>query len=211
MKRIALVGGTGKTGNLFLEKALHLGHEVRALARDPQKIRLKHPNLHVVKGDVLNVKDVDTLLEGTDIVFSLFGHVKGSPPNLQSDGTRNLVEMMKAHNMSRIISLSGGGLSFPEKDQPGIPDKLIRLIMKIAVPNILNDAKAHAKVLRQADVKWIIVRAPRLTNDPEKGTYRVGWVGVNSSTKITRGDLANFLTTLIEERNYIHQMPFVSD
>jgi len=38
---------------------------------------------------------------------------------------------MKGKNVERIISLSGGGLPFPEKDEPKFADKLIRTIMKI--------------------------------------------------------------------------------
>jgi len=57
----------------------------------------------------------------------------------------------------------------------------------------------------------MIVRAPRLTNDAPQGTYRVGWVGVNASTKIARADLADFLVTQLEDETYNFQMPFVSN
>lgn len=210
MKTIALFGGTGKTGRHFLEKAIHTGHRVKALARTPEKVTLQHPNLTIIKGDVLQLETVAQTIEDTDIVFSLFGHVKGSPPNLQTDGTRNILGAMEQYSVERIISLSGGGLPFPEKDKPKLPDKVIRLIMKVAVPKVLNDAIAHAQVLKNSPSKWTIVRGPRLTDEPEKGNYRVGWVGVNASTKIGRADLADFLLHLVEEEKFVHEMPFVS-
>lgn len=209
-KKIALFGASGQTGQHFLTLALEKGYEVRALVRNPQSIRQNNPKLTVVKGDVLNIDDVQKVLEGVDIVVSLFGHVKGSPEWLQTNGTKNIVQAMKEKNVGRIISLSGGGLPFPEKDEPKFADKLIRTIMKIVVPKILNDAIKHHEVLKSSGLKWTIVRGPRLTNDSKTGTYRVGWVGVNASTKISRADLAAFIVSQVEDEQFNFQMPFVS-
>ncbi len=210
MKKIALFGATGQTGRKFLEAAIEKGYEVKALVRDKTKLPFTHARLSIVEGDVLNIDDVSKAVEGADMVVSLFGHVKNSPAWLQTNGTKNILAAMDKHDVQRIISLSGGGLPFPEKDQPKFADHLIRTIMKIAVPKILNDAIAHADVLKTSSKKWVIVRGPRLTNDERLGTYRVGWVGVNASTKISRSDLADFIVTLVEDERYNYQMPFVS-
>jgi len=210
-KQITLLGATGQTGSKFLAAALEAGHEVKVLVRDMSKLKTQHHNLTVEKGDVLDSGDVDRAVKGSDVVVSLFGHVKGSPEWLQTNGTKNLVEAMKKHGLTRIISLSGGGLPFPEKDKPKFADKLIRTIMKIAVPKVLNDAIKHAEVLKESGLEWTIVRGPRLTNDPKKGTYREGWVGVNASTKISRTDLADFILTQVDDTTYKYQMPFVSN
>jgi putative NADH-flavin reductase len=210
MKKIALFGGSGQTGMEFLKIALDNGYQVKALARSPQKFSIKHPKLEVVLGDVLVEQDVTAVVKGCDVVVSLFGHVKGSPEWLQTNGTKNIVAAMKQEKVEKIISLSGGGLPFPEKDQPKMPDKMIRFIMKIAVPKILNDAIKHHKILENSKLKWIIVRGPRLTNDKKTGNYRVGWVGVNASTKIARADLADFILKQIDDEQFLYQMPFVS-
>ena len=210
MKKIALFGATGQTGQKFLEVAINHGYEIKTLVRDRTKIKNSSPKLTVFEGDVLNQQDVNKVIEGTDIVVSLFGHVKGSPEWLQTDGTKNIISAMQKYSVERIISLSGGGLPFPEKDKPKFADHLIRTIMKIAVPKVLNDAIAHADVLKAGNKKWVIVRGPRLTNDERNGSYRVGWVGVNASTKISRSDLADFILRQIEDESFNFQMPFVS-
>jgi putative NADH-flavin reductase len=210
MKKIALFGGSGRTGQHFLEQALAEGYDVRALVRDPKKISQQSDQLKLIVGDVLQPEDVDKTVQGSDIVVSLFGHVKGSPEWLQTNGTKNIISAMQKHGVERIISLSGGGLPFPEKDEPKFADRLIRGIMKIAVPKVLKDAIEHAKVLRESDRKWVIVRAPRLTDGERVGEYREGWVGVNASTKISRADLADFILKQVEDEKYNQQMPFVS-
>lgn len=209
-KKIALFGATGQTGQKFLELAINHGYKVKVLVRDKAKLTLQSPSVTIIEGDVLNLQDVNNTVQGTEIVVSLFGHVKGSPEWLQTNGTKNIVSAMQNFNVERIISLSGGGLPFPERDKPKFADHLIRFIMKITVPKILNDAIAHADVLKASNKKWVIVRGPRLTNDARVGNYRVGWVGVSASTKISRFDLADFILTQVEDESFNFQMPFVS-
>lgn len=142
-------------------------------------------------------------------MLSLFGHVKGSSPTLQTDGTRIIVEAMRKHGLSRLVTLSGGGLH-AEQDRPGIADRIIRGLLKALSGPVLADAEGHLEVLENSGLEWTVVRGPRLTEKPGSGAYRVGWVGVNASTQISRDDLADFIVTQIDDRTYIRQMPFVS-
>ena len=210
MKKIALFGASGQTGQQFLIQALQKGYAVKALVRNVNSISQKSFQLELIQGDVLNLIDVEKTIEGCDVVISLFGHVKNSPEWLQSDGTDNIIKAMKKHGISKIVSLSGGGLPYPEKDEPKFMDKVIRTIMSIVVPKVLNDAIKHGELLRNSGLKWSIVRGPRLTNDPKVGKYRVGWVGVNGSSKVGRADLADFIVTQIEDDSFAYQMPFIS-
>lgn len=210
MQKIALFGGSGRTGQQFLNQALAQGYTVKVLARTPEKITQQSAQLEVIKGDVLDAAAVAQVVAGTDIVVSLFGQVKGSPAWVQTEGTQNIISAMQKHDIKRIISLSGGGLPYKEKDRPKLPDHLIRFIMRLAVPQILNDAQKHYEALQASDLDWTIVRAPRLTDGARRGQYRVGWVGVNASTQISRADLADFIITQLNDKTFYNQLPFVS-
>jgi putative NADH-flavin reductase len=180
------------------------------LVRNTSKLKQTAPNLKVIEGDVLNIDDVNKAVEGADIVVSLFGRVKNSPDLLQTNGTKNIIAAMQKYNVPRIISLSGGALPYPEIDKPRFVDKIFVSIMNLVAKKMLDDAKAHYEVLKNSNIKWIVVRGPRLTNDVKKGTYKIGWVAVNASTKISREDLATFIVTQIEDEKFNYQMPFVS-
>lgn len=209
MTTIALFGATGKTGQEFLKLALRQGYSLKVLVRTPAKLPSTGPQVEVVVGDVLNPADVDRTVQGTTVVVSLFGQVKGSPKDVQTVGTRNIVAAMKKHGVDKIISLSGGGLP-DAHDQPKLADHLIRGIMKLLVPQVLTDAAGHADVLRASGLNWQVVRGPRLTDKPFTGGYRVGWVGVNAGTSIGRPDLADFILRQVESDEFSYQMPFVS-
>lgn len=209
MPVIALFGGTGRTGSRVLHRALAEGHEVRALVRDPNKLAVSSPALTLIRGDVLDAAAVDRTVAGSDAVLSLFGQVKGSPRTLQADGTKLIVEAMRAHGVTRIVTLSGGGLSAP-MDSPGPADRVIRFLLKTVSGHVLADAERHLAVLEASGLDWTVVRGPRLTDKPGVGRYRVGWVGVDASTQISRDDLADFILTQVDDRTFVGRMPFVS-
>ncbi|HMO39397.1 MAG TPA: SDR family oxidoreductase [Saprospiraceae bacterium] len=210
MQKIALFGGSGRTGQQFLNQALAQEYTIKALVRTPEKITQQSTQLEVIKGDVLDAAAVAQVVAGTDVVVSLFGQVKGSPAWVQTEGTQNIISAMQKHDIKRIISLSGGGLPYKEKDRPKLPDHLIRFIMRLAVPQILNDAQKHYEALQASGLDWTIVRAPRLTDGERRGQYRIGWVGVNASTQISRADLADFIIKQLNDKTFYNQLPFVS-
>ena len=208
-RTLALFGATGKTGRHVLSQALDAGHHVRALARRPEGLDA-HARLTIVAGDVRDGDAVRETVRGSDAVVSVFGQVKGSPPTLQTEGTQAIVDAMAEQGIRRIISLSGGGLPAEEHDEPKVPDKIIRWLLRRLSPAVLDDAISHLAVLRASGLDWTVVRGPRLTDAPATGTYRVGWVGVNASTQIARADLARFILTQLDDDTFVHELPFVS-
>lgn len=210
MRTIAVFGATGKAGRRVVQKALDAGFAVRALVRDPTRLAIDSPNLTVVVGDVLDAVAVAETVGQVDAVISVFGQVKGSPPTLQTDGTRNIVKAMHSAGVTRLVSLSGGGVPDPH-DRPKVPDHIIRFLLKRLSPQVLNDALGHVDVLKSSNLDWTVVRGPRLLDKPGNGRYRVGWAGVNASTKISYDDLADFIVKQVDDRTYVGQLPFVSD
>lgn len=210
MRTIAVFGATGKVGRRVVAKALATGFAVRALVRDPSRLHSESPQLTVVVGDVLDASAVTETITGADAVISVFGQVKGSPHTLQTEGTRNIVNAMKVAGITRLISLSGGALPDPH-DRPKVPDHIIRWLLKRISPQVLDDAVGHLDVLEASDLDWTVVRGPRLLHKPGRGRYRVGWVGVDASTKISYDDLADFVVTQVDDLAHVRQLPFVSD
>jgi uncharacterized protein YbjT (DUF2867 family) len=68
--RILLTGATGYVGGSLLPVLLAAGHEVRALARRPERASLPEA-CEVVKGDVSTGEGLDAALEGIDVAYYL--------------------------------------------------------------------------------------------------------------------------------------------
>ncbi len=192
-----------------MEQALAAGHEVRALVRDPLKLQIGHGRLVVIRGDVLDTAKVDETVAGTDAVLSVLGQTKTSPKDVQTRGTENIVAAMQKHGVRRLVSLTGAGVRDP-RDEPKLVDRAITFLLKRLQPDVLEDGVRHAEAIKASGLEWVIVRGPRLTEGSKKGEYRVGMVGKNSGTQISRADLAEFMLGQLTTDAHLRQMPVVS-
>ena len=77
--------------------------------------------------------------------------------------------------------------------------------------NVYEDMVRMVDVVRNSDLDWTIVRVPMLTEDPAKGEIKVAYVGKGMGSRITRADTADFLLQQLEDNNYLHQAPAISN
>jgi putative NADH-flavin reductase len=208
--RVAVFGATGRTGRLVVEQLREEGHEVVAFARDPSKILEGHDErLRVVRGDVLDAVAVEEAVEGADAVLVALGHTKTSTRDVQARGMENIVAAMRKHGVRRLVSLTGAGVRDP-KDEPKVVDRAITGLLKLLQRDVLEDAERHAGILRDSDLDWTLVRAPRLVDGERTGEYRAGYIGKDSGTKVSRADVADFMVRQLDDDEYLHRAPIVS-
>src|SRR5947209_10326309 len=72
--RLLIIGATGGTGRELVRQALQQGYQVTAFVRTPAKLKLQHPNLRTIKGDVLHYESVELAMRNQDVVVSALGH-----------------------------------------------------------------------------------------------------------------------------------------
>lgn len=206
--KLTVFGANGRTGRPLVQQALDKGHEVVAFVRDPAKLPLQHERLTIMQGDAM--EDVDPAVKGSDAVLSTIGQSKGSPKDLQTVATRNIVAAMEKYGVRRLVSLTGAGVDAPE-DRPKLINHIIKFALKTLSGPVLQDALGHVEVIKGSDLDWVIVRGPMLTEGPGTNNYRVGWVGVNTSARISRADLADFMLKQVTDNTYLRKLPMVSD
>lgn len=209
--KIALFGASGRTGQPLTRLALEKGHTVKALVRTPEKMKTAGEELQLIQGDsYAGIETVKQTVEGSDAVVSVLGHTKHSPDNLLKRSMLNITESMRASGVKRIILLTGAGVRFPE-DRPKFMDKFIRFLLKLTAGRVLQDSLDAAEIVKQPDLEWTVVRAPRLTEKPGSGSYRVGYAGVGVGIQASRENLARFIIDELEQGNHIKDGPVVSD
>lgn len=208
--RLTIFGASGRTGLPLVEQALAAGHEVTAFVRNPARLPIKHERLRVAQGDGADAAAVERAVQGADAVISALGPVKDAPSGVQTAATRHIVAAMRKHGVRRLVSLTGAGVATAE-DRPKLVNRLIRLALVTLAGDVLRDGEGHAQVIQSSDLDWVIVRGPVLTDGPHTGSYRVGWVGVNTGSRISRRDLAQFMLTQVTDNTYLRKMPMVSN
>jgi putative NADH-flavin reductase len=207
---ITIFGASGRTGKLLVQAALDAGHNVTAFVRDPAKLSIQHPALRLVQGDTSDSTAVARAIVGAEAVISGLGPVKGSPKDLLVTAQRNITKAMQAAGVRRYVLLTGAGVRDPQ-DQPKLIDKVFGFLLKLTAADVLKDSEDGVRLVQATGLDWIVVRGPRLTDAPKKGHYRVGYVGQNSGTQISRADLADFmLEQAVNESEWIRKMPMIS-
>ncbi|WP_020677142.1 SDR family oxidoreductase [Geopsychrobacter electrodiphilus] len=148
-KPIFVAGATGYIGGRLLPRLLDSGYQVRALVRAPEKLRdrpwAQHPNLSIIKGDVL---DSDALIQAIAGCRAAYYLVHSMSPEVKdfsvTDRTaaRNMVVAAEAANLEQIIYLSGLGEEQSELSH--------HLQSRTEVGNILRQGAVPVTILRAA-------------------------------------------------------------
>lgn len=107
--RILLTGASGYVGSQLLPGLVEAGHEVRCLARDPD--RLDAPGAEKVRGDVLAGTGLDEALDGIEVAYYLVHSMAGGGDFAERDrvAASNFAEAARKAGVRRVIYL--GGLS----------------------------------------------------------------------------------------------------
>lgn len=104
-KPIFVAGGTGYIGGRLIPRLLDAGYRVRALARAPEKLEDRlwadHPNLEIVKGNIL---DLDNLVAAVAPCRAAFYLVHSMLPDVADFAA---TDRTAAHNMAAAAAQAG--------------------------------------------------------------------------------------------------------
>ncbi|MAU11645.1 MAG: NmrA family transcriptional regulator [Anaerolineaceae bacterium] len=209
--KITIFGATGRTGILLVEQALAAGHEVVAFVRSPEKMPIEHISLSLVQGNVIHKEDVTKVITpDVDAVISVLGPTRNSSANLMAVAADNILNAMREKDVKRLIFMTGAGVSTPG-DQPKLINHIIKFALKALSGEVLKQSEQAVETVRNSDRRWTVVRVPMLTDASYTGKLRVGMVGVNTGSRLTRADAAAFILNQLTDETYIRKSPVISN
>ena len=189
--KIIIFGATGGTGQALVKQALEKGHMITVFVRNPEKVEIKHANLAVIKGDVLDATSVEGAVVGHDAVLVALGVKPPSRAIVVGPGTKNIINAMKKHGVKRLIVESAMFMD----DAVRKNSFLISILTKTFMKGLHADKLVQEAAIRESGLEWVIVRPVGLTNGPKTEIYRFG-----ESLKlkglfpmISRTDVADFM------------------
>ncbi len=208
--KLLIIGGTGGTGQELIKQALEQGHHLTALVRNPEKVIITHPNLRVIKGNVLDFDNVEKVVAGQDAVLSVLGHKRFFiKTNILSEGTKNIIHAMEKHNVKRFICVTSLGIN-DSRFKLGLYYTLF--VIPVIIFFYFWDKAKQEKLIINSNLDWTIVRPGQLTNGKKRGTYKHGAnVGNYILTKmISRADVAHFILCQLSDLTYLLKTPGVT-
>lgn len=202
---LAILGATGGIGRLLIDSALDQGHNVTAFARSPEKITRKDNRLRVLRGDLFNASQMASAIKGSDAVLSAFGPVALRPTHQRRDFGRVLVKALRAASVDRFIHVSS---AFLFRDG-GL---LVKIMANTLFYNVTADGRDSEAEMMQPDLRWTIIRPPRLTNGSLTGCARIvaGHLPKGGFI-VSRADVAAFMLQEAVTPQFVRQVVGISN
>jgi uncharacterized protein len=205
--KIALFGATGMIGSRIAVEAARRGHQVTALARNPERVPTDVANLKAAQADLLDATSVAAAVRGHDVVASAY-----APPREDAGivvtATRTLVEGVRAAGLKRLVVVGGAGSlevapGTQLVDSEGFPDAYK------AVALAHRDAFTFYRTL--SDLDWTVFAPAAVIAPGERtGVFRTGadtlLADVSGNSHISVEDYAVAFVDELEQGRFIRKI-----
>jgi len=203
--KLLIIGATGGTGQELVKQGLEQGHMITAIARNPDKLKINHANLTVVKGDVLNYESIEKAFHDQDVVISALGHKRVIiKTSILSRGTKNVIKAIEENHIKRFVCITALGINDSRF-------KLGLYYTFFVIPFIIGfyflDKSKQEKLIMKSNLGWTIIRPGALYNDKLSKKYKHG-LGLGSyilTRFISRANVAHFSLLQISNKTYLHK------
>lgn len=197
--KLFLVGATGQTGSILLDRALEQGHLVTAYVRSPEKIKITHENLEVISGDLLSENALTEAMKDHEAILSCLGGDANHQSTIITDMTKCLIKAMQVNHISRIASIATAGV---HNEFSFVTNLIVKLFYKQAI----SDHKGAVELMMSTELDYTIARPLSLISGTLTKKYRCTPIGVPKGGKnISREDLADFLLDAVEHNKHLKE------
>ena len=173
---VVLYAATGRAGRSILNELISRGHQVTAVARNPDKLP---ETVKRVRDDLSSVDRIAEIIAGADAVVSAFGPPRDDPRFFSDlnytdelvSVTERLIAAVRKVGVPRLIVVGGAGsLEF----SPGVTVLKSGHWPAQLVPIATSHMKAFA-ALRASDINWTYFSPPILIEPGVRtGKFRLG-------------------------------------
>lgn len=206
---IAIIGGTGKSGQYLVKQLIAQGFSLKLLLRNPDKFAL-HQQVEVIKGNVTDEHAVHTLIKGCTAVISTLGlGIPASEPTIFSQSTMHVIKAMNAYGISRYIVTTGLNVNTPF-DHKGAQTTMATEWMKNTYPVSTANKQQEYELLVNSNINWTLVRLPLIEQTDELRPILVNETDC-PGTAISATSLAHFLIEQLSVETWLRKSPFIAN
>ncbi|OKK01136.1 SDR family oxidoreductase [Amycolatopsis sp. CB00013] len=142
--RCVVLGATGYVGGRLVPQLLEAGHEVRVVARSPEKVAEEpwRDRVEVERGDVTDPASIETALTGCEVVYYLVHSLARKDfVDVDREGAKTVAEAAKTAGARRLVYL-GGIVPDDEELSPHLASRaeVGRVLLDSGVPAIVLQA-----------------------------------------------------------------------
>jgi len=196
--KVALIGATGNIGGKVLSELVARGHEVTAIARNPDKVAAP-AKVHPKKGDASDAAATAALIAGHDAVVSSVPFAPGL--------SASVIDAVKRSGVKRYVMVGGAG------SLEVAPGKMLKdtLTLPEPVKKILDEATNVLAALRKEQgLEWTFFSpAAEIGPGARTGKFRLGGdqlvTDAEGKSRISYDDYAIALVDELERPRHIRK------
>jgi uncharacterized protein YbjT (DUF2867 family) len=197
--KIAVLGATGRTGQVIVEQALAAGHHVAALVRRPEGLPVRGENLEVVVGDARDPAIIEKLAAEIDDSASV---------DVCLVSTRLLFDALPRHGKRRIVLMSTHGAGGSNDGSPYVT--WLRDLVKNRVLD--KDHTEEFIAASDAPVDWTVIRNPSIYEGELGRPHEVYTrIELDRSSRVTYQDLAAFALSEVVTPRHVGQFLTITE
>ena len=195
-------------GRVLIETLMERNYSVVTLVRDPNKLPFTHKNLKIIRGSVIETKDLSNALSGIDIVVSALGHGFRTKFPIQEASLTRLFPLMVKNKIKRFITVTGAGLKVKDDPHSLIAD-VSEKVFTIVDPYRISDAKKQQLLLEESQLNWTVLRTPIHNKNSHGEVSHVGFSQPPPWKTISRVAISKFIIECIEKNQYVKKAPII--
>lgn len=189
--RVTVIGGSGRTGKLVVEKLIAAGHTPIATIRNS-----KHMAELVKLGAEVQLVDLETsefdvivnAMQGSDAVIFAAGSAAGETSELDRTGTLRTVRAAEKAGVKRYVSISSIGAS------TGLSTRTFDAEMK----DYYKQKRAAGKHITGSSLDWTLIEPGELTDGAGTGKVEISVSAIDEES-VPREDVAAVTVAVLAE------------
>lgn len=168
---ITVIGASRGSGAAVCTTLASRGHQVTAFSRTASSAGLGD-DIVAIDGDVMDRDALAKATAGADAVVVTLGISDNplgvrllrrarTPLDVRSEGTRRVIDAMRATGVRRLVAQSTYGLG---ETRANISWQLKAFFALVIAPQI-RDTEVQEQIVRASDLDWTLIRPVQLTDD----------------------------------------------
>jgi putative NADH-flavin reductase len=205
---VALIGATGKAGNVILSELLSYGYKVKVLVRTISSLKVINNNaLQVIIGNATNDMNIKELLSGCDVVVNACSN-RGNDHPISYEVTSNIIDVINQDKSIRYFVVTGKTLK-TENDMFSLKTYFERMYLKRKYPAIIASKEEEYRALKKSIINWTIIRCPMICDSTNE--HYIASIHKCKGKQISKTNIAKFINEEINKKNFVLKAPYLFD
>jgi uncharacterized protein len=203
--RVLVFGATGRVGSEIVKQATAARHDVTVFARRPEMVPSTISPAANVTGNVLDGAAVTLAMTSRpfEAVVSAIGAGALEPSTLVTEGTRSIVNAMRATGLTRYLAVSGTAEMSRQTTLGRVTNSVFR---RTPVGHAIRDHDGAFALVAASELDWTLAGCPYIRDGPAKGAYRTELVYPGGFKIIHPADVAAFIVRELVDHRYPRQI-----